>query len=288
MLRLFKFFVTYANVLVFWLLLGVSFWMSSLGNERQRHVVGDVGLEVSGWINERQTRVVNYFQKDEQLDALRSENRELTAKINRLRNQNRHYLGLMQRDSIKWTKLQEEMPLSSEVYEYIPCQIVRSTLNMNDNFIYLNKGKRHGIRKNMGVISTRGIAAKVIKVSDNYCIALSALNRSFKLSAKTRTGGHLGVFSWEGNDLSFGKLDIVPTNATIQVGDTVETSGEGISFPEGYPIGMITAYKPKREDAFYDIKVRLLTEFQRLKHVYVVSPVHPEEWAELEKGVVEE
>ena len=288
MFRLFKFFITYANVLVFWLLLLISFWMSSLGNERQRHVVGDLGLEVSGWISEQQNRVINYFQKDELISDLRSENRELNARLNRMKNQNSLYRGLIQRDSIKFARAQKDLAISSEVYQFIPCQIVRSTLNMNDNFIYLNKGKKHGIRKNMGVISTQGVAGKVIKVSENYCIALSALNRSFKLSAKTRSGGYLGVFSWEGRDLSYGKLDIIPTNATIQLSDTVETSGEGISFPEGYPIGIITEFKPKRADAFYDITVRLLTEFQQLKHVYVVSPIHPEEWETLEEGVVRE
>ncbi|MCS7074105.1 MAG: rod shape-determining protein MreC, partial [Bacteroidia bacterium] len=57
----------------------------------------------------------------------------------------------------------------------------------------------------------------------------------------------------------------------IDIGETVVTSGYSAIFPENFVIGTISAIDPNNQDGFYDIQVRLATDFSTLDHLYLVQ-----------------
>ena len=63
--------------------------------------------------------------------------------------------------------------------------------------------------------------------------------------------------------------------------DTIITSGFSSIFPEGINVGTIESYSLEKGN-FYEIKVRLFTDFQSLFHVNVIRNYQKEEQLNLE------
>ena len=67
------------------------------------------------------------------------------------------------------------------------------------------------------------------------------------------------------------QLDEIPKQIKISVGDKIYTSGESHKFPENILIGTISSFTPNTSDNFYDIEVKLSTDFRSISYVYVVN-----------------
>ena len=71
----------------------------------------------------------------------------------------------------------------------------------------------------------------------------------------------------------------------VNPGDTIVTSGLSPVFPEGIPVGIVENSTLKEGDSYYTIRVRLHTNFKRLKYVEVVENIHQQELEELQNGM---
>ena len=54
--------------------------------------------------------------------------------------------------------------------KFISGKIVNNSVNKRDNFITIDKGKKHGISAGMGVICESGVLGIVHSTTENYCI----------------------------------------------------------------------------------------------------------------------
>jgi rod shape-determining protein MreC len=76
-------------------------------------------------------------------------------------------------------------------------------------------------------------------------------------------------------------LSEIPFHVDLVAGDTIVTSGFSSIFPEGIKVGTIESFSLARGN-FYDIKVTLFTDFQRLYHVNVIRNYRQEEQLNLQ------
>ena len=136
----------------------------------------------------------------------------------------------------------------------------------------------------MAVISSEGIVGIVKSVSANYASVLSVLNRDFTVSAKIKKNGYFGPLSWNGNSAGNATLTDIPHHVKITRGDTIVTSGFGGIFPEGYMIGIIDDFRLKGGN-YYEITVRLSTDFRKLNYVQVIRNYAKTEIDSIENAV---
>jgi rod shape-determining protein MreC len=313
MLRLFSFFSKNKNLLLFLFLEAIAFWLVVRYNEPQRHVFGDQVLSMSGEVQNRRARVSHYFSLGEANDQLQEENEKLRSSLDQLRVRQNLILALSKIDSSQQQLLDSLMSLndslthpktfpvfrqaieqlasvrqpfvdslaSREIFDYLPCRAIRNTTNQNYNYIALDKGYKQGARVGMGLVSPQGIAGVVIRTGQNFSLALSVLNVSFRLSAQIEGKPTLGSFEWNGKDPQYGTLRFIPLNVEIErkVDGTpqplkVVTSGNSTRFPPGFVIGQIAEIKEDSQVGFYEIRVKLATDFQALHNLYMVSARH--------------
>ena len=78
-------------------------------------------------------------------------------------------------------------------YTYTTARVINNTTNRKYNFMTLNKGKLHGIKENMGVVSSDGIVGIVKDVSDHFSTAVSLLNVRLGISAKLKKNNYPGL-----------------------------------------------------------------------------------------------
>ncbi len=172
-------------------------------------------------------------------------------------------------------------------YTYTTARVINNTTNRKYNFMTLNKGKLHGIKENMGVVSSDGIVGIVKDVSDHFSTAVSLLNVRLGISAKLKKNNYPGLIQWAGfnpHEVSFMEI---PAQMPLELGDTIITSGYSTIFPEGIIVGTINNFELNEENNTYKINVNLGADYLTLNHVYVIGNLLREEQLQLEKAMFE-
>jgi len=173
-------------------------------------------------------------------------------------------------------------------YSFIPAKVIKNSYSKTDNIITIKKGKNDQINSDMGVITSKGIVGIIDNTSSNYSTILSVLNSNFQTSAKLRNSNHFGTLKWDGKDPNIVEVSDIQEQAPVAIGDTIETSGRSVIFPEGIAIGVVQNKIVDASKNFYTLTVRLVNDMTDLGHVYVIKNKDIEEIQELENPLSNE
>ena len=201
--------------------------------------------------------VVQYF-------SLAGVNAELSKENARLQNALSNYQSMLI-DSIDIAHQQDT------AFRYIPARVINNSVNRQQNYITLNKGRKDGIKPDQGIISPNGIVGIVTNVSESYAMGLSVLNPRWSVSAKLKKNGFYGSLSWNGEDYQRAQLNEIPFHINLQEGDTIVTSGYSSVFPDGILIGTIDSFERPEGENYYTISVLLSADFKSVTYVEVIE-----------------
>ena len=79
-------------------------------------------------------------------------------------------------------------------------------------------------------------------------------------------------------------LEELPRHTVFNTGDTIVTSGYSAVFPAGLPVGVVLDEKTDRNQNFFTLRVKLLTDFTTLSNVQVVVNNEADEIKALSAG----
>ena len=157
-------------------------------------------------------------------------------------------------------------------YKLIPAKVVENSIHKLENLIIIDKGRKDGVKPDMGVACGNGIVGVVYLVSDHYSVVISALNAaSSRISCSIRNRGYFGYLHWYGGDPSVAYVEEVPRHAKFKLGEWMEISGFSSIFPSGVLVGKIEQAYNSSDGLSYKLKVRLSTDFGNLRDVVVMS-----------------
>ncbi len=167
-------------------------------------------------------------------------------------------------------------------YHYIVAKVTNNSIHQKNNYITLDRGRKHGIQKGMGVISASGIVGIVLNVSEHFATVQSLLHNESRISAALEDSQAFGSLVWGDNyDARFATLKDIPNHVKVREDELVYTSGFSL-FPPGILIGKVIQTGVSGGDSFLDITVELSTNFHNLQQVYVVEDLFAEEKENLE------
>jgi rod shape-determining protein MreC len=173
-------------------------------------------------------------------------------------------------------------------YRFVSARVINNSVNKAFNYITLNKGRDDGIQPDQGIISSDGVVGVVINVSKSYSLGLSVLNQRWGISAKLKNSGFFGSLLWNGDDFRYANLMEIPFHVVLSAGDTIVTSGYSSIFPEGVMVGTIESFEQPSGENYYNIKVKLSTNFKALSHVEVIQNLDKAEINELEEAATDD
>jgi rod shape-determining protein MreC len=269
MRKLLRFIQKYSNFMLFLLLetLAIIFLVQSSHYQRSK-IVG-LNRQLSGYIFSKVDGLREYLSLRETNQRLAEENMALRNRLDRI--------GLLLDSAIVISEFREPYH-----YSYVPGRVVRNSVYKQYNYMTLDKGRKDGVFKDMGVISDEGLVGIVLESSNNFATVIPVINRDFRLSVKLRSNNYAGILQWEGESPRYAVLNEIPFHVKLIENDTVVTSGFSSIFPEGIEVGTIDSYSLEKGN-FYEIRVKLSTDFQRLFHVNIIRNYRQEEQQHLEE-----
>ena len=262
MQTLIKILQRYSNFLVFIALEVAAFLLVSYNNAYPRSSLLSTANDFVAWQNEVVSEVRGYF-------SLRSQNEQLAIENADLRNQ----IGSMESEEVDTT------------FHYQPAKVVQMTTDRLHNYLTINLGSKDGIQRGQGVRNEEGVVGIVRTVGRNYSVVLPIINTHTNLSCRFSKNDYIGTLQWDGKDSRFAQLADVAAHMVVNVGDTIVTSGLSPVFPEGIPVGIVENNVLKEGDSYHTIRVRLHTNFKRLRYIEVVQNADIEELEELQNGL---
>lgn len=140
-------------------------------------------------------------------------------------------------------------------------------------WIIINRGTRDGIQVGNPVISPLGLVGRVENVSANLAWVRLTNDPASAVNARLQNAGVDGTVIGQ---LQGGlRMEYIPQQALVEVGDLIVTSGLGGTFPRGIVIGQVISVQRQQADLFQAAEVRATVDFDDLDMVSVVTSFEP-------------
>ena len=219
----------------------------------------DLSHSLVGGVRERWR---DYFE----LRHVKEENRALEQQLLSLRLQNQ----ALQEAANETARLRRLVDFRSSVgLKTEAAEVIGGGASADAQVVYINRGARQGLTRNMPVITPGGVVGKVSQVLSSTAQVLLITDPESgvgALLADSRIHGSL-----RGSGPGPLQLSFVLNDEPVKVGEQVETSGDDQIYPKGLPLGIVTSVHPGA--TFQQILVQPAAPLSRLESVLVVTQV---------------
>ena len=236
----------------------------------------NVSTEITGRLNEKYNGIEYYFQLKKTNESLVQENLHLRQQLKE------NYEAPDSDRRLFYDTIRIDTGRNIRKWLMMEAKVVNNTITLPTNYLTIHRGFRQGVHPNMGVTGPQGIVGSVINVSENFAVVMSVLHPNFHIVAQLRKGGENGTLYWDGISPSFISMRGVPRSANVMVGDTVVTSQISYLFSANLLVGTVAEIVPDNTSNFYNLKIRLATNFSNIEYAYVIDNLQYEEQKRLE------
>jgi rod shape-determining protein MreC len=217
--------------------------------------------------------VGDFFSSIGNLSHLRSENRQLAGDLRAAESQ----ISNAQAIEAEVQKLRDQLGLDESwaTMDQVHASVIATIPNNYRWAVRIDRGSADGIQPDMAVIAPEGLVGKVIRADDSTSIVLLLIDPNAAARARVKESGFVGVIRGNGADQSL-SLDDISTDAKVNVGDEVVTSGYDLGiFPPSIPIGRIVSASGAGADVQQEIEVEPWVDFSKLDFVDVLLESGP-------------
>jgi rod shape-determining protein MreC len=200
------------------------------------------------------------------LRGLTAENAKLKGRIQELEAERNRHLE----DESTNRRLRELM----EFRLYLPSGAVTASVISNSastwfNIQILDKGKKDGVEKGMGVVSPLGVVGQVVSVTSRSAKVLLITDSHSGVDAVVQRNRARGIVA--GSLESGPIMKYVKRSDDLKEGDRLVTSGLDGVFPKGLLIGAVSKVNKKSFGLFQYVEVTLAVDPARIEEVLVVQ-----------------
>jgi rod shape-determining protein MreC len=196
-------------------------------------------------------------KENERLRGLLAEKEFLLRHLKVLKSENerlREFLGFM-----------KSSPLS-----LIPCKVTGAEAELWRRVYWVAKGQKDGVLPGAAVVTPKGVAGKVFKVSSKVSCFLPMTDERVMLDGAIAKNGIHGLVKGNGFDrLQFLYL---PKDSGLLPGDLIVSSGLEGTFPEGMPIGRVIEVTIEGNRLFLKAIIEPAVSPFQIKEVFIVHP----------------
>lgn len=225
---------------------------------------------------------LSYF-KD--VDAVKKENEKLKAEVSDLQTRNRELEAL----EIKNEELRKALNLKQQFGDYTIMGANITAIDPDNwfNVFRVDVGTREGVRNDSPVLTSgKGLVGRVTSTDLTSSKVLTIIDEESAVSGwiSKAGGGHAivrGDMSLKEKGLC--KMDYIPLEVDVEVGDAIETSGLGGIYPKGILIGQVVEVRKTNSEMDRYAIIQPAADFKRLEEVYILKSKEKQETGSVEK-----
>lgn len=185
----------------------------------------------------------NLTASQETLSDLKAQNEELTAQVAEL-----------SETQETASRLESLLGLQSTYnLESTAARIIGESSDAWSRTVTIDKGSSDGFAINMPVCNSAGVIGQIIEVSANTSTVRLITDENSGVSAMVQSTRAQGIL--QGQPDGTLRLEYVTTDADVQEGDIIVTSGIGGVYPKGLPLGTVSTVVREENATYYTITV---------------------------------
>ncbi len=215
----------------------------------------------------------------ESVEDLRNENAELRAMVATLYQERERLMEFAEERN----RLRRLLDLKSDsFYRFLPCEIVSRSSTSFFRSITVDRGSADSVRVGMAVVDFRGLVGRVSQVFPGSSQVVLINNKSISVSCMNSRSRVVGMLEWDRG--SFFRLEYVGKEEDVVVGDTLVTSGLGLLFPKGFPVGTVFQITDDKGGISKRVRVASAANLNALEELFIVTGAR--EWNDT--GILDE
>ena len=278
--NLIKFLSKYHLVFLFFFLEIISTFIIIQNNRYHKAGFINSANFLSGTIYSANKNITEYINLKEENAKLAEENAKLK---NQIKTVETIIIPSLYSDSLVTDSLVTDTTIIDSInnYKYLPALSISNSINKRYNYIYIDKGRKDGFHKNMGVVETNGVVGVIVNTSKYYSVVMPLVNEKSKLSVKIKNQGYFGTLEWKKGNVMYANIKEIPKHVILSKGDTIVTSGYSQIFPKDLLIGYVEDSKQEKGSSFLKIKIKLSVDFSRINYIYTIDNSEQENFKEI-------
>jgi rod shape-determining protein MreC len=223
-----------------WLALRPVVWSDAVGESLQ--------LRDAAQLETRQARerLLNQTVRASQVEQLTLENQRLRGLLN----------------------LSDRLPVTTQAAE-----VLYEAADPYSRKLIVNKGSTQGVQASSPVMDEHGVLGQVTRVYPLLSEVTLLTDREQAISVLNTRTGVRGVAYGEFMGAPQLELRYLATNADIEVGDTLTTSGIDGVYPPGLQVARVVKVERRAGSVFARVLAEPLAQAQGVRHVLMLEPV---------------
>ena len=159
-------------------------------------------------------------------------------------------------------------------YNYVVARVVGRSFDFDKNYFLIDKGARHGLSVGLPVTMDQGlVVGRLIRVEENIA-EVRLLTDSESQIAVTIIGeeGSAGLAKGEHN-INL-RIEMLPKEAKIAIGDLVVTSNLNLNTPPGLVLGRVQKIEFSDNNLWQSAVAEPLVDYSNLSLVTIILPAN--------------
>ncbi len=200
------------------------------------------------------------------LRHLRQDNEELQSEVDKLKLRNTELEGRAAEADRLATLLafrEEHAEVST-----LAARVIGGSPDSGSHIVFISRGSRDGLRRDMGVITPEGVVGKILAVFPDTSQVLLVNDKDSGVGALLAGSRTQSPVRGSGDPLL--GMEYVSNDVKISAGEAVLTSGQDRIFPKDLPVGTVVTAKPDTHSPFQQIFVKPAAHLDQLEEVLVL------------------
>lgn len=202
---------------------------------------------------------------------LKNENAKLKKKNDELTEEN----SLLAQNKYELTRLRNLYSLDKDYssYKKIGAQVIAKDSSNWFNIFTINRGSKHGVKKNMNVISDGGLVGIIYDVGKNYAKVRSIIDDESSVSVSFTSSSDTGIVSGDLKLMDDGVMNVtgISVDAKVSEGDMVATSPISDKFVPGILVGYVNNIKKDANKLTKSGTIIPVVDFKHINEVLVIQ-----------------
>lgn len=229
-----------------------------------------VAVPAESIISAIKTSVHELGQYFRSVDYYKTQNESLRLELNRIKAQ---YKAVQEYED-EVHRLERLLELENDVnnnFSSTAARVVSFCCDGWNNTLKINKGYEHGVSVGDGVISAEGLLGKVVETGKAYSLIATIISCESSVSVRIIRNSQpaIVVGDVELCKENLCKLSIISDTDVVNIGDVLETTGDGGLYPEGVLVGEVERVFFENSQVYARVKPSI--DFSKLNEVLVLK-----------------